>query len=206
MDKAKNVDEYIAIQRSAIASNPECGTSHYNLGVALMGKKLYDEAKKEFLEAIEYSPTLSEAYVQLGGLCLKDGDLEGCLEHNKKAVSCRAGFSIGYGNIGFINLQLGKTDEAIAALKKAITFNNQFIQAYTTLANAYLIKGLIEESIEANKKALELSPDFAVAHNNIALAYLEKGDKQLAKKHIKEAEKLGYKVEAKVLESIKQNK
>ena len=86
-----------------------------------------------------------------------------------------------------------------------LTFNKNFIQAYTTLANAYLMKGLIDESIKANKKTLELSPDFAVAHNNIALAYLEKGDKQQAEKHIKEAEKLGYEVEAKLLESIKQN-
>ncbi len=39
MEKAKNVDEYIAMQRQAIAMNPECGTSHYNLGVALLGLK-----------------------------------------------------------------------------------------------------------------------------------------------------------------------
>ena len=55
MATAKNADEFISQQRAAIASNPDCGTSHYNLGVALMGKKQYDEAEKEFLEAISFT-------------------------------------------------------------------------------------------------------------------------------------------------------
>ena len=39
MEKAKNAEEFIAVQRSAIAQNPECGTSHYNLAVALLGQR-----------------------------------------------------------------------------------------------------------------------------------------------------------------------
>ena len=95
MEKAKNVQEYIALQRKAIASNPECGTSHYNLGVALMGLKKYEEAEKHFHEAIDCSPGLAEAYVQLGGIRLQQGDLEGCLAYNQRAVKARPGFSEG---------------------------------------------------------------------------------------------------------------
>ena len=80
MAQAKNAEEFIAKQRAAIASNPECGTSHYNLGIALMGQKKYDEDEREFYEAIECSPSLAEAYVQLGGICLQRGDLDGCLD------------------------------------------------------------------------------------------------------------------------------
>ncbi len=77
MEKANNVDDYIQLQKTAIAQNPECGNSHYNLAVALIGKKQYDEAQNELYEAIENSPNLAEAYVQLGGLCLQRGDMEG---------------------------------------------------------------------------------------------------------------------------------
>ena len=69
MTKAKNAEEYIAQQRAAIAGNPECGNSHYNLAVALMGQQKYDEAEKELLEAVDCSPGLAEAYVLLGGIC-----------------------------------------------------------------------------------------------------------------------------------------
>ena len=68
MAQAKNAEEYIATQRLAIASNPECGTSHYNLAVGLLGLGKFDEAEKELLEAISCSPNLAEAYVQLGGI------------------------------------------------------------------------------------------------------------------------------------------
>jgi len=39
MSKAKNVEDYIAQQRASLATNPECGTTHYNLAVALLGQK-----------------------------------------------------------------------------------------------------------------------------------------------------------------------
>jgi tetratricopeptide (TPR) repeat protein len=97
MTKAKNVEEYIAQQRAAISANPDCGISHYNLAVGLLGQKKYDEAEIELREAIGCSPTLAEAYVQLGGLCLQRGDLDGCLAYNQRAVKARAGFSEGYG-------------------------------------------------------------------------------------------------------------
>ena len=40
MTKAKNVKEYIAQQQAAVAANPDCGTSHYNLAIGLLGQKI----------------------------------------------------------------------------------------------------------------------------------------------------------------------
>ena len=193
MERPGNVKEYIAIQRNAIAANPECGTSHYNLAVALLGLRQYEEAENELHRAIECSPGLAEAYVQLGGVCLMRGDLDQCLEYNKQAVKVKPGFSEGYGNIGFVHMQKGNIDEAIKALERATAFNFRFIQAFTTLANAYLMKGQ-KESIKSNKKALELDGNFAVAHNNIAVAYLENKDIEKAIWHCDKAIELGYDV------------
>lgn len=202
MTKAKNVHEYIARQRAAVAGNPECGTSRYNLAVALLGLKKYDEAEKELIAAVHCSPSLAEAYVQLGGICLQRGDIDGCMAFNKQSIKARAGFFEGWGNIGFVHLQKGEIDEAIRALKKAISFNANFIQAYATLANAYLMKGLIDESIEANLKALELEPSFAIAHNNLGIAYLEKEDHSQAIEHFDKAAELGYEVAPEMLKEI----
>jgi tetratricopeptide (TPR) repeat protein len=170
MNKTKNVEDYIAQQRAGIAQNPECGTSHYNLAVGLMGQKKYDEAQKELFEALECSPSLAEAYVLLGGICLQRGDLDGCLKYNKMAVKTRPGFSEGYGNIGFVELQRGNVDEAIKNLERATAFNFRYVQAFANLANAYLLKGRLDESIENNLKAIKLQSNFAPAHNNLAIA------------------------------------
>jgi len=206
MAQAKNAEEYIMQQRKAIAGNPECGTSHYNLAVALLGIKQYEEAEKELHTAIDCSPNLAEAYVQIGGLCLRRGDLDGCLDYNQRAVKVRAGFSVGYGNIGFVQLQKGEIDKSIESLKKAIKFNSRFIQAYATLANAYLMKGLIDESIAASQKALQLEPNFPIAHNNLTIAYLEKKDYTLAAEHCEKAKELGYEVAPEIIEEIGKNK
>ncbi|RLB84131.1 MAG: hypothetical protein DRH24_05960 [Deltaproteobacteria bacterium] len=203
MEKAKNVKEYVAQQRLAVAANPDCGTSHYNLAVGLLGLKKYDEAEEEFHAAVENSPNLAEAYAQIGGIYLRRGDIDGCLKYNQMAVRSRAGFSEGYGNIGFVHLQKGNIDDAIAALKKAIAYNSKFIQAITTLANAYLMSGLIDESIETNLKAIEIEPSFAIAHNNLAIAYLEKKEFELARKHCDKALELGYDVAPEILKEIK---
>ncbi len=206
MPKAKNVEEYIAMQRDAVASNPDCGTSHYNLAVGLMGQKKYNEAERELHAAIDCSPNIAEAYVQLGGICLQRGDLDGCLEYNKQATKARAGFSEGYGNIGFVHLQRGEAEEAVAALKKAISFNSKFIQAHSTLASAYLMSGLIDESIKANLKVIELDPNFAVAYNNLAIAYLEKGEYDKAVENCDKAIKLGYEVAPEILKEIENHR
>lgn len=200
----KNADEHIAMLRSALAGNDECGTTHYNLAVALMGKHEYAEAEKELHEAIDCSPTLAEAYVLLGGICLQRNDLEGCYRFNQRATKARAGFAEGYGNMGFVLLQLvdgknpkeddEKVDKAIKNLKKAIIHNKNFVQAYATLGTAYFMKGLVQEGIKANLEAIKVMPEFPVAHNNLAVAYLEIKEFEKSIIHCDKAEELGFEV------------
>ncbi|MCP4762198.1 MAG: tetratricopeptide repeat protein, partial [archaeon] len=93
---SNNVDEHIAQLKNALLKNEECGTTHYNLAVAYMGKQEYAEAENELHEAIDCSPSLAEAYVLLGGICLQRKDLEGCFRFNQRATKARAGFAEGY--------------------------------------------------------------------------------------------------------------
>ncbi|MBF0204291.1 MAG: tetratricopeptide repeat protein [Desulfamplus sp.] len=202
--KPRTSDEYIEMMRAQLKGNSECGTTHYNLAVALMGKQEYDAAEKALHDAVDCSPSLAEAYVLLGGICLQRNDLEGCLRYNKYATKARAGFAEGYANIGFVLLQLidgkdakddeEKLDLAIKNLGKAIIHNSKFVQAYTTLGNAYLMKGLLDESIKANLEAVKIQPQFPIAHNNLAVAYLEKKEYDKALFHCDKAESLGFQV------------
>ncbi len=201
---SNNVDEHIAHLKNALLKNEDCGTTHYNLAVAYMGKQEYVEAENELHEAIGCSPTLAEAFVLLGGICLQRKDLEGCYRFNQRATKARAGFAEGYGNMAFVLLQLidgknpkedeEKMDKAIKNLKKAIIHNKNFVQAYTTLGTAYFMKGLIDEGIKANIEAVTIQPEFPVAHNNLAVAYLENKEFSKAIAHCDKAEKFGFEV------------
>ena len=200
----KDADEHIARLRSQLIKNDECGTTHYNLAVALLGKQEYVEAENELHEAIECSPSLAEAYVLLGGICLQRKDLEGCYRYSQRATKARAGFAEGYANMAFVLIQLvdgkdpkedeEKIDKAIKNLKKAIIHNKNFVQAYATLGTAYFMKGLVQEGIKANLEAIKVQPEFPVAHNNLAVAYLESNEFDKAIAHCDKAEELGYQV------------
>lgn len=208
----RNADEHIARLRYQLTQNPECGTTHYNLGVALVGKQEYLEAEKVLHEAIEHSPTLAEAYVLLGGICLQRGDLEGCYRFNQRATKARAGFAEGYANMAFVLLQLvngevpgedeEKVDKAIKHLKKAIIHNKYFVQAYATLGTAYYMKGLHTEGVKANLEAVQVQPEFPVAHNNLAVGFLELKEFQKAIYHCDKARELGYGVAPQLLEEL----
>lgn len=210
--KPSEADVHIAQLQEALTNNSECGTTHYNLAVALMGKQEYAAAEKELHEAVDCSPSLAEAYVLLGGICLQRGDLEGCYRYNQRGVKARAGFAEGYGNMAYVLLQLvdgkdpkedeEKVDKAIKHLKKAIIHNKHFVQAYTTLGTAYFMKGLVEEGIKANLEAVTVQPEFPVAHNNLAVAYLEKEEYEKAIEHCDIAVKLGFEVAQELLDEL----
>lgn len=208
----KDADEQIERLRGQLTQNDDCGTTHYNLAVALLGKQEYVEAEKVLHDAIDCSPTLAEAYVLLGGICLQRKDLEGCYRFNQRATKARAGFAEGYGNMAFVLLQLvdgkdskadeEKVDKAIKNLKKAIIHNKNFVQAYTTLGTAYFMKGLLQEAIKANLEALKIQPEFPVAHNNLSVNYLEIGEYDKAIAHCDKAEKLGFQVDQKLKDEL----
>ncbi len=202
LTRTQNTDEYIAELKLALDKNMDCGTTHYNLAVALVSKGLWEEAKGEFLAAIQSSPSLAEAYVDLGGLYFQQGDVENCIRLNLDAIKVRPKFSVPYGNVGFAYLQKGDVDAAIDILEKAVEINPQFVQAQTTLASAYFMKGRVEDSIAASLKALELAPHFGVAHNNLALGYLEKGEHRKAIQHLDLAAANGFAVDPEFLKEL----
>ena len=122
-DRYTDIHEYIHDLQEAIEKDPKCAIHHYNLGVAMLSLGDYTEAEDCFLNAIRHSAHMAEAYVQLGGLCLRRGDLDGCMQYNKEAAECRAKFPVAWSNIGFVHLQRGEVDEAISALHKALTWD-----------------------------------------------------------------------------------
>ena len=132
-----DLDEYIADLKAEIAQNDQCATHYYNLGLALLTKRDFVAAEEAFLNAVRNSPHLAEAYVQLGGICLERGDLEGCLRYNEEAANCRAKFPVPLSNIAFVHLQRGEPDKAIKALTKALKWDPNFVQARNALATAY---------------------------------------------------------------------
>ena len=121
-----NLDEYMADLQAEIEKNPDCANHLYNLGLAQLSKRDFVGAERSFLESVRKAPRLAESYVQLGGICLQQGDLEGCLNYNKEAANVRPKNTIAWGNIGFVHMQRGEVDKAIDALRIALRWDPEF--------------------------------------------------------------------------------
>jgi len=89
MKTPQDSEEFIAQQKEILAQNPECASTSYNLGVALIEQGRLDEAIEAFNDAIDNSSRMFEAYVNLGYIHFKKGDLDQVIETNKKAIERR---------------------------------------------------------------------------------------------------------------------
>ncbi len=198
-----DLDEYIADLKAEIADNEQCANHYYNLGLALLTKRDFIAAEEAFLNAVRNSPHLAEAYVQLGGICLERGDLDGCLRYNEEASNCRAKFPVPWSNIAFVHLQRGEPDKAITALNKALKWDPNFVQAQNALATAYFMKGDSEACETQCLSIIKKEPAFAPAWNNLALAYFDRGEFAKAKEAADKAQELGFEVSEGFLEELK---
>ena len=65
MKEPQGSEEFIAEQKRILVENPECASSQYNLGVALMQQEKLDEAIEAFNEAIANSGRMFEPGIHL---------------------------------------------------------------------------------------------------------------------------------------------
>lgn len=202
-EKYDDIDEYIQDLQKEIAANEKCASHHYNLGLAFLSKRDFVAAEEAFLNAVRNSPRLAEAYVQLGGICMERGDLEGCLRYNEEAANCRPKFAIPQSNIAFVHLQKGEPDKAIAALEKALKWSPNFIQARNALATALFMQGDYEESEKEARAVITAEPDFGPAWNNLALALLSQNRPEEAIEACDRSLALGFPVADGFLEELK---
>lgn len=200
------LEAHIAGLREKLAKNTKCGLTQYNLGVALLSIGDWVEAEICFRDAVQHSPTLAEAYVQLGGIAMHRGDIEGCLNYNKLATHARPLFATPHGNIGFALLQQGKVKEAAKYLEKAVKIDPNFVQALATLGSVYLAEGDTERCLSVCKRALEIAPQFGPAFNQMGIAYLELGEGAKAVECIEKALETGLDVHPELLDEIQQLK
>ena len=201
-ERYDDIDEYIRDLQAEISQNDQCATHYYNLGVALLSKGDFVEAESAFLEAVRNSPHLAEAYIQLGGLCMQRGVIDGCKLYSHGGANCRGLCAVPWSNIGFVHLQRGEADEAVKALEKALRWDPEFLQARSTLASALFMKGDYDGCIAQCNAVLRKQPAFGPAWNNLSLAYFEKGEFDKAVECADKALEAGYDVPEAYLQDL----
>ena len=177
--------------------------AHNNLGVLYSKRGLYDKALEEYEKALAINPTYATAHNNLGVLYSMRGLYDKALEEYEKALASNPNFAEAHTNRGNAYFRKGEYDKALEEYEKALASNPSLAGAYLYLGNTYYKKGMYDEAIAQYKKALAINSNYVEVHNSLGMAYYKISNYSMAADHLDKALALGYKVDPKLLESIK---
>ncbi len=150
-------------------------SEHNNKGISLGNLGLFDDAIKEYKEALRIDPELEEAYANMGNALFGKGLLDEAIKEYKEALKINPELAKAYANMGNAYADKGLTDDAIKEYKEALRINPEYAAAHTNLGSTFAKKGMVDEAIKEYKEALRINPEYAEAHSNLGVAYVDKG-------------------------------
>ncbi|MEN3367962.1 MAG: protein O-mannosyl-transferase [Verrucomicrobiota bacterium] len=124
------------------------------------------------------------AYINLGEVLDKRGDIDGALLHHEKALEIRSRkqtsrydflLALTHANLGSGLRRKGLMDDAIAHYEKAVEWQPDYAEGYLGLGGALTEKGQFDAAIEAFQKAVDFHSDYAEAYLGWATALLHQG-------------------------------
>ncbi|XP_045202989.2 UDP-N-acetylglucosamine--peptide N-acetylglucosaminyltransferase 110 kDa subunit-like isoform X1 [Mercenaria mercenaria] len=164
-----------------------------NTGVLLLLSSIHFQQRKldrsaYFSQlAIKQSPTLAEAYSNLGNVYKERGQLQEALENYRHAVRLKPDFIDGYINLAAALVAAGDMEQAVQAYVTALQYNPDLYCVRSDLGNLLKALGRLDEAKACYLKAIETQPNFAVAWSNLGCVFNAQGEIWLAIHHFEKA-------------------
>jgi Flp pilus assembly protein TadD len=159
-----------ALSRHALEVTENNWLAHLNFGSALDEKGQFDEAIREFQDAIRLKPDYVLAHNNLGVAIVRKGQIDEGISQYHEAIRLKPDYALAHNNLGIALARKGQIGEAIREFHEAIRLKPDFAQAHYNLGIALVRKGQSDEAIREFQEAVRLKPGFAEAHNNLARA------------------------------------
>lgn len=201
--KAKNTDttEAILDYQRALVINPQHVVAKHNLALISHGKA-NSTPSKLLDEAIEENPNIPSAYSERGYRHMKSGDYKSALKDYNEAIRLDSVNEEYFLNRGLVKEKLGDTRGAFSDYTKAIRIKKDFVKAWLNRGNLLSRTGRVSEAVEDYSVAIIYAPDYGAAWYNRAIANGRLKEKERACGDIKEAERLGFRVDGKVKSAL----
>jgi len=132
----------------------------------------------------ETVPAEARKEFEAGQKLMNDGkDLDGSLQHFRKAIQLYNNYPEAYLMVGLVSLDQRKLDDAQAALQKSTELAPHLAQGFLALGAVYNQEKKFDDAQKALTRGLELKPDDAQGESDLARTYLAMGKWQDAEPH-----------------------
>jgi tetratricopeptide (TPR) repeat protein len=168
---------------------PEDGfrRNDFTYGIALFQRGYTDEAAKSFKQVIAAQPGSSEAYYNLGTLCLRTKKLSEARRYLEEAVRLQPNYAEAWNNLGTIAADEGRSDEAVENFKHSLSLKPGYAVALVNLGNLYRHNRDYESAAKLLTQALEIEPNDPEANYSAGMLYARQSDYDLASHYLETA-------------------
>lgn len=169
---AGNYDEALTQLNTLVTKNPKCAVCFAKLGEIYQKKQDNDNAEKNFLQATDLDPTLTDAYDALANIYNSEQKFDKAAEMSKKSTDLQSksagaagggGNAKSYFNQGVILWNQNKFADAQVQFQKAVDLDPKLADAQYMLGMAYVNLGKLPEAKKPFEEYLKLEPNGANA-------------------------------------------
>jgi serine/threonine protein kinase/Flp pilus assembly protein TadD len=163
---------------SLLSTYPDYGIAHNNLGFLYYGQERFEEAAREYREAIRCDPSLYLSYFSLEWLYLyKTGEVDSALAMCKRHVQRAPEHVFVYDNLGYSYIGKDSLTEALAAFRKLVELNPKYTTGLYRLSDTYRLLGRYKEAVSPLQQISRLDTTDAYVHYQIGILFQLMNDK-----------------------------
>lgn len=144
--------------------------AYFNMGNSFLFLEKYEEAKEQYLKAIEIKDDNYDVWNNLGITYYKLNDYNKAIDCYEKVIEVRPNSHVVWNNLGNIFISLQKYFKTIECCQKAIEIKPDYYEAWFNLGLAYDNMGNYDKAIECYKRATEIDVDRHEAWYNLAVS------------------------------------
>jgi tetratricopeptide (TPR) repeat protein len=167
----------VKLSSKAIKMNTNECLAYSARGLAYMGERQYDKARRDIDMAVKKATNdflLYYAYTSKAALCEQATNHQQALREFGKAIQINPKYPVAYAYRARTYNSLGSYDLAIIDCNMAILFDSDLAIAYITKGDAYLSIHELDKAINAYTKGIALDTNSTTAYYWRACAYSEK--------------------------------
>ena len=159
----------------ALAVTGKNATAHYQIGLDLEQMGKYDLALRDYEEALDADPTMTDAYLCQVNLLERLGRPDEALKRCQAALQAQPWLEWAHNRVCALLWKLGRREEARQQCLEALRFNPHSAEAHYNLGIALSDRGDLAEAATHLAEAVRLKPDYGEAIIVLAEVMLKQG-------------------------------